>query len=312
MSTISVDRDARVLTLTINNPPHNFLTTAMIAELRELLTSVEHDPTIGALVLTSALDGVFIAHADVSEILGGPDDFSVAISPAVARGLLRTQGAIEHIPGVRSALGQSPAAGLSALLQINQTFALIQRLDKVVIAAINGTAMGGGSELALCCDIRIMVDGDFALGQPEICVGIIPGAGGTQRLSRAIGHARALELMLDGRPVDPAEAKAIGYVHHVVAPDEFSAFVSETAHRLARRPAAAVAAIKRTVNGDAALARGLAAERAAFIASVSTKQARAAMRAYLDRLDELDARGEALNADALRPWLQGTAYQFHP
>ena len=70
MSTISVDRDARVLTVTINNPPHNFLTTAMMAELREALTSVEHDPTIGALVLTSALDGVFIAHADVSEILG--------------------------------------------------------------------------------------------------------------------------------------------------------------------------------------------------------------------------------------------------
>jgi enoyl-CoA hydratase len=92
MSTISVDRDARVLTVTINKPPHNFLTTAMMAELREALTSVEHDPTIGAVVLTSALDGVFITHADVSEILGGSDDFSVAISPAVARGLLRTQG----------------------------------------------------------------------------------------------------------------------------------------------------------------------------------------------------------------------------
>ena len=311
MSTISVDRDARVLTVTINNPPHNFLTTAMMAELREALTSVEHDPTIGAVVLTSALDGVFITHADVSEILGGSDDFSVAISPAVARGLLRTQGAIERIPGVRSALAQSPAAGLSLLLQFHQTCALIQRLDKVVIAAINGTAMGGGSELALCCDIRIMADGDFALGQPEICVGIIPG-GGTQRLPRAVGHARALELMLDGRPVYPAEAKAIGYVHHVVAPDDFTSFVSETAHRLARRPAAAVAGIKRTVNGDAALSRGLANERAAFIASVSTKQARATMRAYLDRLDELDARGEALDADALQPWLQGTAYQFHP
>ena len=312
MATISVDRDARVLTVTLNNPPHNFLTTAMMAELRELLTSVEHDPTIGALVLTSALDGLFIAHADVSEILGGPDDFNIAISPAVARGLLRTQAAIEHLPGVRSVLAQSPTAGLSVLLAFHQTCALIQRLDKVVIAAINGTAMGGGSELALCCDIRIMADGDFALGQPEICVGIIPGGGGTQRLPRAIGHARALELMLDGRPVYPAEAKAIGYVHHVVAPDEFSSFVSETAHRLARRPAAAVAAIKRTVNGDAALARGLANERAAFIASVSTKQARAALRAYLDRLDELDARGEALDADVLRPWLQGTAYQFHP
>ena len=95
----------------------------------------------------------------------------------MARGLLRTQGAIEHLPGVRSVLAQSPTAGLSVLLQFHQTCALIQRLDKVVIAAINGTAMGGGSELALCCDIRIMADGDFALGQPEICVGIIPGGG---------------------------------------------------------------------------------------------------------------------------------------
>jgi enoyl-CoA hydratase/carnithine racemase len=311
MSAISVDRDGRVLTITMNNPPHNFLTTAMMAELHELLASVEHDPAIGAVVLTSALDGVFITHFDVSEILSGSDDFSVSISPTVAGALLRTQGAIEHLPGVRSALAQSPAAGLSALLQFHQTCALVQRLDKVVIAAINGRAMGGGSELALCCDIRIMADGDFALGQPEICLGIIPGGGGTQRLSRAVGHARALELMLEGRAVYPAEAKAIGYVHHVVAPGEFTSFVTETAHRLARRPAAAVAAIKRTVNGDAALARGLATERAEFSASVSTKQARAALRAYLDHLDELEARGEPLDADALRPWLEGTAYQFH-
>lgn len=312
MSAINVDRDGRVLTMSMNNPPHNFLTTAMTAELHKLLTSVEHDPTIGAVVLTSALDGVFITHADVSEILSGSDDFSVAVSATVAGGLLLTQGAIEHIPGVRSALAQTRAAGLSALLQFHQTCALIQRLDKVVIAAINGRAMGGGSELALCCDIRIMADGDFPLGQPEICVGIIPGGGGTQRLPRAVGHARALELMLDGRPVYPAEAKAIGYVHHVVAPDEFASFVTETARRLARRPAAAVAAIKRTVNGDAALARGLATERAAFTASVSTKQARAALRAYLDHLDELDARGAAVDADTLQPWLEGTAYQFHP
>lgn len=299
-----------MLTVTIDNPPNNFLGAATIGELAGVVASLEHDSSIGALVITSAVEGVFISHADVGEIVAGTGPASVELPRPIAAGVLRTQSALERVPGGRAALRKTPAAGMSGLLEFHSLLAAIQRLDKVVIASINGRCMGGGSELALACDIRIMADGPYVLGQPEICVGIIPGGVGTQRLPRAVGHARALELMLEGRPVTPVEALDIGYVNHLVAPTELVAFTAEVAQRLSRRPAGAVAAIKHAVNGDPALERGLRDERTAFLAVASTKSAREAMRAYLDQLDALERRGVEFTPEALDSWLAGTAFDF--
>ena len=128
----------------------------------------------------------------------------------------------------------------------------------VWIAAINGAAMGGGCELSLACDLRLISAGGI-LGQPEILLGFPPGGGGTQRLSRLIGRARALEIILEGRPVEAEEALEIGMVHRVVEPDELLAVAVETAERLARRSKAAVGGVKRAVleGGSMSLEAGL-------------------------------------------------------
>ncbi|MBB3036696.1 enoyl-CoA hydratase/isomerase family protein [Hoyosella altamirensis] len=310
MSFVHTERRGRVLTVTLTNPPLNFLTGSIMDELYELFLSLDKDHSVGAVVLTSGVKDVFISHYDVGEILHGVEAAGVELPAAVAGSVLRAQSAIEHVPGARQLMGRTPAQGTQSLLRYHQTCALMQRLNKVFIAAINGRALGGGSELALACDIRIMADGPYQIGQPEICVGIIPGGGGTQRLPRAVGHARALEIMLEGRPLSPDEAREIGYVHHLVEPERLLEFAAETAERLARRSPAAVKAIKHAVYGDPSLASGLHRERAEFVAAGSTKEARAAMRAYLEFLDQLEERGEDISEENFAPWIEGTAFDF--
>ncbi|AEF41064.1 enoyl-CoA hydratase/isomerase family protein [Hoyosella subflava] len=310
MSVVHTERRGRVLTVTLTNPPLNFLNGSIMDELYELFLSLDKDHSVGAVVLTSGVKDVFISHYDVGEILHGVEAAGVELPAAVAGSVLRAQSAIEHVPGARQLMGRTPAHGTQSLLRYHQTCALMQRLNKVFIAAINGRALGGGSELALACDIRIMADGPYQIGQPEICVGIIPGGGGTQRLPRAVGHARALEIMLEGRPLSPDEAREIGYVHHLVDPENLLEFAAETAERLARRSPAAVKAIKHAVYGDPSLASGLHRERAEFVAAGSTKEARAAMRAYLEFLDQLEERGEDMSEENFAPWIEGTAFDF--
>ena len=142
--TIGTERDGRTLTVRVENPPHNFMNRGMIGELDELTRSLEGDRSVGAVVITGGIEGRFITHYDVEEILTGSEGVGMEVSSAVAAASLRTVGGISHLPRARAALKRTPASGLVELHAIHDVLLRIGRLDKVFIAAINGTALGGG------------------------------------------------------------------------------------------------------------------------------------------------------------------------
>ena len=251
-------RDGATLVVTMTNAPRNFLNAAMVRELTSLAAGVEQDEDVRALVLTGGIDGIFITHYDVGELSGASD-------------ALREREPAPPDP-----------AEPPRLHFMHQLLLKLQALPQPVIAAINGVAMGGGCELALACDFRLMAEG-YSAGLPEVRVGILPGAGGTQRMARLLGTAKALELMLLGDVVEAREAARIGLVHRAVAParllDEALALASE----LARRPALSVALIKQCVlqGSELPLLDALRFEQDAFWRTMRSDDAARLMREYL-------------------------------
>jgi enoyl-CoA hydratase len=306
--TVHTEQAGRVLTVRLDNPPRNFMTGGMVAELEALMRSLDGERSVGAVVITGAMEGVFITHYDVREILTGVESVGTTVPSVATGGALRVTGALRRLPPAERALRRSPAAGLVELRRIHDLFLRMNASDKVFIAAINGLAMGGGCELALACDVRLMADGEGRIGLPEITLGIIPGAGGTQRLARLLGGGRALEMMLEGRALTPLEAEAAGLVHRVVAPEALAQEAAATAQRLARRAPATVAAIKRAVYQGASrpLGQGLHLERAEFVAVSSQPPALRAMRAYVDQVERMgDAPWRV--EELMEAWQAGTA-----
>jgi enoyl-CoA hydratase/carnithine racemase len=308
MPQIRTERDGRVLTVWLDNPPRNFMTSRMVAELDNLVTSLEGDRAVGAVILTGAHEEAFITHFDVAEILAGSEGITSTVSSTVAGMGERAVGALSRLPGVSSNLERTPAASVVALRRIHELFLRMNRLDKVFIAAINGHAVGGGCELALACDIRLMASGPGRIGQPEMLLGFPPGGGGTQRLTRILGPGAALESMLEGTIYSPEEAEAYGIVNRTLPPDKLMDEARAMAARLSRRAPASVAALKRAVYDGASrsLTDGLHLERAGFLAAASQPAARRAMQAYVDYVDEY---GDAplTDDDLLEPWRAGIA-----
>ena len=307
--TVHIERNGRVLVARLDNPPRNFMTTAMVHELDALCRDLEHDRSVGAVVLTGAPPDIFITHFDVEEIRRGTQRVGATVSATQAGGGLRAVGAAQRIPGARGLLERSPVGGMSALLRIHDVFLRMNRLDKVFVAAINGLAMGGGCELALACDIRIMARGDHRIGLPEVTLGIIPGAGGTQRLVRALGPTQALEMMLEGRVLTPDEAAEAGLVHRTAEPGQLLDEAIATAARMARRSPAAVRALKEAVYEGASkpLSAGLHVERAGFMAAASTPAARRALTAYVEEVERSADGAPWQTTGLMERWQDGTA-----
>lgn len=284
-SQVKVERDGRVIVATLDNPPHGLMTPVMVAELDVLSREVDADDGIGAVVLTGAHPERFLAHYDVRELLAAAKA-SPSVSAGQARAIGGTVRRLGRVPGVGAALGRSPAAGVQELQAFHAMLSRLGQSGAVWIAAINGAAMGGGSELSLACDLRYISEGGL-MGQPEILLGFPPGGGGTQRMGRLIGRARALEIMLEGRPVPAEEALEIGLVHQVVKRDKLLDVARETAERLARRPKAAVAALKRLVLEGASLPleAGLKLEQSELLATLASEPAIRVMTAYVEQLE---------------------------
>jgi enoyl-CoA hydratase len=242
MKTLGVKRHGAVAICTFTNPPEGFMDATMTAELNALTEELESDPDVRAVVFTGGVEGVFIRHYSVREL----EALSVQ---------LRERGvkvdAERRVPE----------------RETDRIFRRIETMPKPVIAAINGMTMGGGFEFSLACDIRIAAQGDYSIGLPEINIGILPGAGGTQKLGRLIGTGRALEMILRGRTVGPEEALRLGMVHEVVPAEEVVDRAIAVAEEIASKSPVAVAHIKRLVRSatETPLDEGLSLERTLFL-----------------------------------------------
>ncbi|MDP6389616.1 MAG: enoyl-CoA hydratase/isomerase family protein [Alphaproteobacteria bacterium] len=253
MVQIVAKHDGPVMIATITNPPDGYMDAGTEGELAALLDLVEEDRDIRAVVFTGGMADVFIRHYDVGVL----EELSRGMA---GRGM--TFDTSRSVP-------ESP---------YHLCLRRIASMPKAFVAAINGTAMGGGFELALACDIRVAKDGPYWLGLPEINIGLLPGAGGTQRLPRLIGEGRALEMMLRGRTLRPREAAEWGLVSACVDGDVV-AVASAIAHEVARKPARALANIKRLVRGSTSrpLSEGMADERTLFCDLMVSEEAIALM-----------------------------------
>jgi enoyl-CoA hydratase/carnithine racemase len=244
---VRVEVADQIATIRLDRPKMNALNAQVQTEIAAAAAQVTNDDAIRAVILYGG-ERVFAAGADIVEMasLGAP-----AMNERAAE--------------LQAALGD------------------IAAIPKPVVAAVTGYALGGGLELALCADFRVL--GESAkVGQPEILLGVIPGAGGTQRLPRLIGPAKAKDLIFTGRHVDAAEALAIGLADHVVPDAEVYQAAKALVARYAGGPALALRAAKQAVDHglDVDLATGLEIERLHFASLFATEDQKSGMRSFIE------------------------------
>lgn len=286
MGTIEIEQRGTVLIGTLDNPPHGLIDRGSVDALEGLVTRAEQDDGVDAVVLTGSHPRRFVAHYDIAEILEGARS-SPAVGAGVARASLRAVGAARRVSGADGGLRRTPLAGVAELDRFHQVFLRMNRCGAVFVAAINGSAQGGGCEVALACDVRLMAAGDNGIGQPEIFFAFPPGGGGTQRLTRLLGSAKALRVVLGGTPLSPTQAAELGIVDRVVPADELLGAAIAEAQRLGSRPKEAIAAAKRAVyeGGSLPLPDGLRFEASQLLATAATPESIAAMEAYVDQTE---------------------------
>jgi len=249
--TILVETEGRVGLITLNRPAAlNALSTPLVNELGEALSAFEENSAIGAIVLTGS-DKAFAAGADIKEL---QDTSFVDLFLA-------------DFPHGRAAAWKRMGA-----------------LRKPIIAAVAGFALGGGCELAMACDLILAAD-NAVFGQPEILIGTMPGAGGTQRLTRLVGKSKAMEMCLTGRRLDAAEAERAGLVSRVVPLAELRAEALRVAAKIASLSLPVVIMVKESVNAayEMPLAEGLRFERRAFQSTFATEDRREGMAAFAEK-----------------------------
>ena len=248
-SALSITLKGGVATITLDNPPINLFDMTLIGELDQAGRSLAENPDIKVVVLQSANPDFFIAHADVTTI--------------------------QQLPPP----GEPGAEALAAFHQVVDRF---RTMPKATIAKIEGRCRGGGSELALACDMRFAAIGKAILSQPEVALGIIPGGGGSTRLPRLVGRGRALEVILGCADFDAELAERYGYVNRALPADEIGAFVDNLANQIASFPAETIAIAKEVVlNNDSGLEEALALDREFFLRSAHTDSAKKRMAAAM-------------------------------
>lgn len=250
MELINLEWDGAIAVLTINRPKAlNALNAQAIAEIQEAIAQVAAKPDARALIVTGGGEKAFVAGADIAEMAAYTTEQALAFATA----------------------GHKVGEALASLAV-------------PTIAAVNGFALGGGCELAMACDF-IYASEKAKFGLPEVTLAVIPGFGGTQRLTRLVGRARAKELIFTGDMIDAMKAKEYGIVLDVLPPEKLLAHCKEVAGRIAKRGPVAIAQAKRVIDqgADAMLSDANALERQAFAQLFATTDQREGMKAFLEK-----------------------------
>ncbi len=242
--------DDHVGYLEIGKPKANTYDLEMMRELNAAVDEFRFDDEVRVLVLASTVPGFFSAGADIEMLKKSAPDFKAMFC-----------------------------------LFCQETLDKLAKTPKVVIAALNGHTVGGGLEIALACDLRLMAKGAGTIGLPEVTLGVLPGTGGTQRLPRLVGTSRALDLMITGKRLSPDEALAIGLVNYVYPAETFAKDVQAYASGLAHGPIRAISLIKRAVveGVEMPLTAGLALERELQNRLFITEDAKEGLSAFSEK-----------------------------
>jgi enoyl-CoA hydratase len=246
-TTILTETRGRVGLVTLNRPETmNALNSTILRELMDALEAFDEDETVGAMVITGN-EKVFAAGADIKEMVEASEE------------------QMRHSPFIGS-------------------FGRIRRIQKPVVAAVSGWALGGGCELAMSCDM-IVASERAKFGQPEVTIGVIPGAGGTQRLTLAVGKAIAMEMVLNNRTLSAQEALQFGLVNRVVPVERYLQEAISLAEEVAGRAPLAVRVGKEAVNAvfEGTLTDGLSTEKALFYSLFSTEDQKEGMQAFIEK-----------------------------
>ena len=249
LENVLIEKRGRIAIVTVNRPDKlNALNIATRNDILAAFEELEHDDEVRVVIITGAGEKAFIAGADINEFAG------------------------------MTAIKQR------TVMKGRRAFDSVEDFPKPVIAMINGFALGGGCELALSCDIRI-ASSKAKLGQPEIKLGIIPGGGGTQRLTRLIGEGKAMELILTGDMISAEEAEQLGLVNHIFAPEELESKTMELANKIADMSPIALAMAKAAVKNAARLdlRAGLEAEVDLFALCFSSEDKEEGVRAFIEK-----------------------------
>lgn len=247
----------------LSNPPTHTLTSSGVSEIHSFLDLVEKRDDLRVLAFTGEGRGVFIKHYEVGELANTAEK------------------------NLETKTDQQETRELHAF---HTMLLRLRDLDPIVVAGINGNTAGGGCEFSLGCDLRVMSEGNFLIGLPETSVGILPGGGGTQRLSRLIGSSRALDLILHAKLLSPKEAYDLGIINQLVSEDTFNQELISYCEDLSNRAPVALQQVKKIIHQglEMSLEDSLLIEQKAFDVTMNSKDAARAMRALLNTQENIE------------------------
>ena len=247
----------------LSNPPTHTLTSSGVNEIHTFLDQIEKRDDLRVLAFTGDGENVFIKHYEVGELANTAE---------------------------RNLETKKDKQDPKELHAFHTMLLRLRDLDAIVVAGINGNTAGGGCEFSLGCDLRIMADGNFLIGLPETSVGILPGGGGTQRLSRLIGSSRALDLILHAQLLSPNEAFDLGIINKLVSQVSFNQELISYCEDLSNRAPIALQQVKKIIHQglEMTLEESLLVEQKAFDVTMNSKDAARAMRALLNTQENIE------------------------